>query len=257
MPIDLTETPLSEPLGGDPATRLAALRSSLAALQLRQTAHRRRLLLIVEGWEATGKRALMRQVLASLDPCSTEVHCSGVAPIRRDRQHWLAEYWGRLPSAGHSTIFYRSWYRRLVEERVQRAMADDPFSRGCDEVNEFEAQQRDHDTLIVKFFLHCSSDMQRRRTADRSADAWERFMVEEGEERREERIPAWNRLFAETDTRWAPWTLIDAEDVLSGQVRALEHLVAKLDAALPAEPPEQSALPHEATIVDFASHLAR
>ena len=256
MPIDLTETPASEPLGGDPATRLAALRSSLAALQLRQTAHRRRLLLIVEGWEATGKRALMRQVLASLDPCSTEVHCSGVAPIRRDRQHWLAEYWGRLPSAGHSTIFYRSWYRRLVEERVQRAMADDPFSRGCDEVNEFEAQQGDHDTMVIKFFFDVPREVQAERLAERAADPWKRLLTQHdaphARERRDDYRATWNNIFAQTDTRWAPWSLIDGSEKQGARIAALRTIADRLEKALPSEPPREAA-----TIVDFPSKAQR
>ena len=243
MAIDLTQSPVRESVAGEPNARLAELRASLSGLQLRQTAYGQRLILIVEGWEATGKRALMRQVLASLDPCSTMTVCSDVQPIRRNSQHWLAEYWGRLPTAGASTIFYRSWYRRLVEERLRRDMSDLHWSRACDEINEFEAQQRDHDTILVKLFLHCSQERQAERTRERLADVWQRHLVDEPHADRTDRAEAWNALFAETDTRWAPWTMINAENLAAGQIAAMEHLVETLDRALPSEPVRPAAEP--------------
>ncbi|WP_343347112.1 hypothetical protein WJT74_03955 [Sphingomicrobium sp. XHP0239] len=256
MAIDLTQVPERESLAGDPNARLAELRVSLAELQLRQTAHRQRLILIVEGWEATGKRALLRQILASLDPCSSAVHCSDVAPIMRPSRHWLADYWERLPEAGASAIFYRSWYRRLVEDRVRRDMKASEFSRACDEINEFEAQQRDHDTTIIKFFFHCSEERQVERTVQRLADPWQRHMVDEPETERGERAEAWNALFAETDTRWAPWTLVNAECEATGQTAAMQHLVATLDKALPADPVGIDGK-QVGEIVDFPSGLVR
>ena len=250
--IDLTQEPGRGTFQGDMAARLAELRASLSHLHLRQIAHGKRLIVIVEGWEATGKRALLRQMLASFDPCSTRTYCSDVRPITRSRRHWLAEYWSELPAAGHNSLFYRSWYRRLVDERIERAMSEKHWSRGCDEINEFEAQQNDHDTMIVKLFLHCSAEMQARRVRERRADPWQRVLLDEPDVERTDHVDAWNAVFAETDTRWAPWTLIDAENSAAGMVAAMDHLVKTLDETLPNEAPRDEE-GEGAEIVDLVS----
>ncbi|WP_265563052.1 polyphosphate kinase 2 family protein [Sphingomicrobium arenosum] len=246
---------MNEGLAGE---SLEDLRARLKGLQLRQLVHRQRLILLVEGWEASGKRSFLRQVMGGLDPCAADCHCLEPQPIGSEDRHWLAKYWNGLPGAGQSSLFYRSWYRSLVDERVLRGMDDKHWSRGCDEINEFEAQQRDHDTTIVKLFFHCSASALDQRLAQRRADPWERQLIREAEElardRRDDYVAAWNVAFEETDMRWAPWRLVDAEDVGRGVHSALAHLVAELDRALPADPP---ATEGEHEVIDFPGKALR
>ena len=259
MPIDLTriEPGAAEDVGASDA--LANLRARLSRLQLRQLAHRKRTILLVEGWEATGKRSFLRQVLASLDPCSVNSVCLEPTPIGTEDRHWLAKYWGALPGAGHSALFFRSWYRALVDERVHRQMSDKNWSRGCDEINEFEAQQRDHGTAIVKFFFHCSAEQASRRLDQRLGDPWERQLVHDVEEgvlkKRDAYLDVWNAAFRETDTRWAPWQLIDAENVEKGVVSAIQALVDTLEKLLPSELPATA--PGEHAVIDFPGKALR
>src|SRR5205807_2792891 len=77
--------------------------------------------------------------------------------------HWLARFWRQLPSAGNTTIFFRSWYRRVLEDRVLGRTAEESVPRVFDEINEFEAQQRDYGTLLVKLYFDVSADVQERR----------------------------------------------------------------------------------------------
>nr|WP_279614769.1 polyphosphate kinase [Sphingomicrobium astaxanthinifaciens] len=258
VPIELTEGRPGA-VRDEAAASLAELCARLMPLQLRLLAHRQRLILLVEGWEASGKRGFLRQVLGNLDPCSTHLICLAPTPIGSEDRHWLAKYWNALPGAGHASLFYRSWYRALVDERVLRAMNDDKWNRGGDEINEFEAQQRDHDTIIVKLFFHCSAATLERRMASRLADPWERQLTHEGEQetrdRRDDYVAAWNAAFADTDTRWAPWKLVDAEEP-EGAIRAgVAHLVAVLDKALPDTVPGERAAHNE--VIDFPGKALR
>ena len=108
---------------------LAQLRERLAGLQLPQIGFRRRAIIIFEGLDGSGKKHALKQLAAAFDPCHYAVHS-----VERERReaadgHWLARFWRALPAAGHSSIFYRSWYRRALDERVLLARAMPAFEQ--------------------------------------------------------------------------------------------------------------------------------
>lgn len=241
MPIDLTVAPRVRPVA-NADEQLLDLRARLSQLQLQMQVHDHRLVVVVEGWQASGKRAFLQQVLGALDPCRVEIVCT--APHQDDigRRHFLADFWAKLPNGGHSSLFYRSWYRSLLTQKVDGDIDANDFARHCDEINEFEAQQRDHSTVMVKYFFHLSVEEQDRRFAERSRDPWQRLAMRgrrpDWKARRERLIAAWQDIFDQSDTRWAPWTLIDAEAGEAGCLAAMEHLVTTLEKALPSGLPE-------------------
>ena len=217
---------------------LAVLRERLAELQLPQVACRRRAIIIFEGLEGSGKKYALKQLAAAFDPCRYTVHS-----VERERReaadgHWLARFWRALPAAGHSSIFYRSWYRRLLDERVLGRVDAAMAARAFDEVNEFEAQQRDYGTLLVKLYFTVSHQVQDQRLHLRAANRWasalgERDAVRAGD-------PAFAAAFAElkvhTDTRWSPWRMIDGDNEQAAAVAALSAIADAWDEAMPAEP---------------------
>jgi polyphosphate kinase 2 (PPK2 family) len=239
--IDLTQFEQGDPFTGDYHASLTALQSRLAQSQMAQIVHRKRALIIFEGWCCSGKRAALKRLVAAWDPCHLSTRCVAGAEGRDDDRHWLAPFWSALPPAGDTTIFYRSWYRRLIEERAEGRSDTKRWSRACDEINEFESQQRDHGTLIVKLFFHVSADQQQLRMRERLADPWRRHLIgEEGVPTRDERdrtTAALHEMFAQTDTRWAPWRVIDANDKRSARIAALTVLADAFAKAIPAEPP--------------------
>ena len=119
MPIDLTKFEQGAPFEGDGDAVLAALQGRLAHLQTAQIVHRKRAIILFEGWIGSGKKSALRRLVGAWDPSHVRVRSVGGADEADDDRHWLAPFWSRLPAAGDTTIFYRSWYRRIVEERVR------------------------------------------------------------------------------------------------------------------------------------------
>jgi len=242
VPIDLTNFERGVPFKGDVAGALAALQHRLARAQLSQIVHQRRVIIVIEGSEGGGKREFVKLLGAALDP--THYAVTTVSPDRRRARdgHWLARFWARLPEAGHTAIFYHSWYRRVLEDKLLGLVTDKEWKRAFDEINEFESQQRDYGTLIVKLFFHITDETQGRRIADRESDEWQRHLVGAEEFRAPSARSAYRaalmQMLAQTDTRWAPWSMIDANDSNAAQVAALGAIAESLEKSLPQSPPE-------------------
>lgn len=218
---------------------IQALRERLAGLQLAQLVHRRRAIILIEGLSGSAKKTALRQIGASLDPCHFAVHASAFDRRESADGHWLARYWRALPAAGDTAIFFRGWYRRVLDDRVTGRVDEAAVARAFDEINEFEAQQRDAGTLIVKLFFTVDPAVQRARLAERAACRWRRDLrtgpVVEADS------PAFRRAFddmvAHSDTRWSPWAMIDGSSEEDASVATLRALVDAWDEAMPAEPP--------------------
>lgn len=242
MPIELTNAGPGAPFSGNYQAELLALQERLARLQCIQLVYRRRAIVIFEGWEGAGLRATLKRLVSSFDPCHVSTHCTGSEEEFDRERHWLAPYWERLPSGGGTSLFLRSWYRKLADNRLTGNVDDDRLARYCDEINEFEAQQGDHDTIVVKLFFDVSSEVQSERLAERRADPWKKLLMDQDQEsmqseHRDEARDHWNAIFAQTDTRWAPWKLVDGNDKRSARIAALGSVADVLEKALPSEPP--------------------
>lgn len=240
--IKLADFERGAPFSGDFAAALKALQDRLAVVQLAQVVHQRRVVIVIEGAECTGKNDLIKCLATGLDPCHFSVHCISPDRRRSSEGHWLARYWNKLPGVGCSSIFYHSWYRRVLEDQLMHLVTDKEHKRAYDEINEFEAQQRDYDTLLIKLFLHASDDVLDRRFADRSADRWRRHLTGPEELRtpagRRSYRQAVERMFELTDTRWAPWTVIDANDHRATLVAGLTAVSEAMEKVIPLQPPE-------------------
>ena len=244
VPINLADIERGAPFTGDYPSALAALQERLARLQMAQIVHRRRVVLVLEGPEGAGKKGVLKRLGAGLDPCYFDVHC--VSPDRRQSSegHWLARFWNRLPATGCTTIFFHSWYRRVLEDHVMGLVSDKEWKRGFDEINEFEAQQRDYGTLLIKLYFHATDKVLDERIGARAADAWQHHMLGPVELRtadgRESYRKSLAQMFKLTDTRWAPWMGIDANDEQAAHVAALTVIADTLEKAIPLDAPERS-----------------
>jgi polyphosphate kinase 2 (PPK2 family) len=229
------------------SSALAAIRNHLGKLQLAQIADGRRAIILFEGPHGAGKKAALRHLATALDPCHFAVHSTEYDRREASEGHWLARFWRQLPAAGQTVIFFRSWYRRVLDDRVLGRTAEESIPRVFDEINEFEAQQRDYGTLLVKLYFDVSADVQERRLAERRLGPWIG--------RREDDIiradePSYQKALEElrdnTDTRWSPWRTIDADDEEQGALSASEAVGETWTRALPAEPPKLVGAPRVA-----------
>ena len=224
----------------DLRSTLAALRDHLGDLQLPQIAYGRRAIILFEGLEGSAKKSVLKQLAAAFDPCHFVVHSTSYDRREANEGHWLARFWRQLPPAGHTSIFFRSWYRRVLDDRVRGRTPEESVPRVFDEINEFEAQQRDYGTLLVKLYFDVSADVQEQRLAARRVSAWRR--QGEGNEFIRADDPAFLRaldeLRANTDTRWSPWRAIDGDDEQQAALAALETIAEAWSRAMPAEPPQ-------------------
>ena len=242
--IDLTKFERGLPFSGDFPASVGALQARLAELQLALVVHRKRAIVLFEGWEGAGKRRALKALSSALDPCHVATHCTLADDEAGSARHWLAPFWSTLPEAGSISMHYRSWYRRAVDDKALGRSKPKEWLRACDAINEFENQQTEHGTTIVKLFFHVDAVTQIARLHAQGEDPWARHLIGPTDRRsleaRASYMAAWTDCFAQTDTRWAPWTIIDAGDVQAGVIASLEAIAAALAKAVPGEPPTGS-----------------
>lgn len=242
------EATFAGPRGADLGSALAALRDHLAELQLPQIAHGRRAIILMEGPQGSGKKFALKQLAAAFDPCHFVVHSTGYDRRDASEGHWLARFWRQLPSAGNTAIFYHSWYRRALDDRVLGRTPEESIARVFDEINEFEAQQRDYGTLLVKLFFDVSADVQDHRLAQRRRSPWRPRQLDSDFIRADDAgyQHALEELRANTDTRWSPWRTIDGDDEQQAALAALEAIAEAWSKAMPSEPPQLLTTPRVA-----------
>jgi polyphosphate kinase 2 (PPK2 family) len=234
--------------GGSGDETLAALRDHVGELQLPQIAHGRRAIILFEGLQGSAKKFALKQLISAFDPCHCVVHPTAFDRREASEGHWLARFWRQLPSAGNTAIFFRSWYRRVLDDRVLGRTREETVPRVFDEINEFEAQQRDYGTLLVKLYFDVSADVQERRLERQRQSPWRVRSADEDFIRADE--PAYQsaleQLRANTDTRWSPWRTIDADDEQQAALAALEAIADAWSKAMPSGPPQLVSSPRVA-----------
>jgi polyphosphate kinase 2 (PPK2 family) len=241
-------THIHELTAGELDAELAALREHLADLQLPQIAHGRRAIILFEGAQGAGKKHALRQLAAAFDPCHFAVHPTVYDRREAAEGHWLARFWRQLPGAGDTAIFCRSWYRRVLDDRILGRTDEASVARAFDEINEFEAQQRDYGTLILKLYFDVSADVQERRLKERAANPWVRATPREEpvSVRDGKYVRALHDLRTHSDMRWSPWKMIDGDDERHAAMIALTAIADAWAAAMPMELPRPVGKPTQA-----------
>ena len=226
---------------GDYADALAKLQKRLAQVQVAHIVHKRRAVIAFEGWDAGGKGGTIQRLTAGWDPRHFEVWPIAAPTEEELRHHFLWRFWSKLPGSGEINVFDRTWYGRVLVERVEGFASEKEWRRAYDEINEFEAQQKDSGTTIVKIFLHVTQEEQDERLKARLAHPWKRWKLSPDDfrnrARRDDYIVAMEEMFEKTDTRWAPWKVIDGTHKKYARLAALTHIADVLEKAVPMKPP--------------------
>ncbi len=213
-------------------TRLLALQHQLELIQAAYINQGRKAVIAIEGWDAAGKGGLITRLIGSLDHRYTKVWSIG-APTREEAgHHYLWRFWQRLPGARELAVFDRTWYGRVLVERVDKLASKADWQRAYAEINAFEALHIADGTCFVKLFLHITQDEQDKRLKERIETPWKRWKTGPDDyhnrSMRAEYLKAYADMFAETSTPDAPWTVIAANDKKSARINAMQAVVTAL-----------------------------
>ena len=229
---------------GDYEADLAALQERLAQLLVAHIVHQRRAVIVCEGWDAAGKGGAIQRLTAGWDPRAFRVWPIAAPSAEEKARHFLWRFWKRLPAAGQIALFDRSWYGRVLVERVEGYAAKAEWRRGFDEIKAFEAQQAEDGSSIVKLFFHVTQEVQDERLRARLDHPWKRWKVNaedfRNRARRADYLEAIEDMLDRTDTAQAPWRVIDGNNKKAARIAALSIVADTLDRAVPSDPPPAS-----------------
>jgi len=192
--------------------------------------------LVFEGMDAAGKGGGIRRITEALDARMYHIH-PVAAPTEEERaQPYLWRFWRNLPRRGRVAIFDRSWYGRVLVERVEGFCSEADWQRAYSEINDFEDQIVRNRSILVKFWLSISQEEQLRRFEERQATPFKRFKITDEDWRNREKWPAYEAAVCDmldrTSTEIAPWTLIESEDKYYGRIKIMRTLVQRLEEEL-------------------------
>ena len=216
--------------------RLPKLQLKIANLTLRKRFRARSLILAFEGVDAAGKEGAIRRVTQALDARQYAI-VPIAAPNEEERLHpYLWRFWRHVPAHGGITIFDRTWYGRVLVERVEKLANEQDWNRAYGEINQFEEDLIDGGAVIVKFWLQISKAEQYRRFKAREKTSFKRFKITPDDWRNRKQWDAYEHAVADmverTSTEIAPWTLVEAEDKRYARIKILRTICDRLEEAL-------------------------
>jgi polyphosphate kinase 2 (PPK2 family) len=214
--------------------RLAALRLALGG---KLPGYRGKLgpalAVVFEGWDASGKGGALKRLLEPLDPRHVRVAQYGAPTEREERHHFLWRFWPAMPGLGGMAIFDRSWYGRMLVERVDELATREEWERACPTIVDFERSFCEEGGVLVKLWMHISDEEQLRRFQERHDDPIKRWKLTEDDwenrAKRPQYLEAVEDMLEHTDHPAAPWHLIEAEQKRYARVKVIETVSAEIE----------------------------
>lgn len=189
-----------------------------------------------EGWDAAGKGGNIKRVAAALDPRGYEAIPIAAPTPEELAHHYLWRFWSRLPKTGHIAIFDRTWYGRVMVERLEGFCSEDDWHRAYTEINEFEQELAAWGAVLVKFWIHIDKDEQLRRFTDRQNTPSKQWKITDEDWRNREKWDLYEEAVDDmlrlTSTDFAPWTIIESNDKKFARIKALTVLIDAIENAL-------------------------
>ena len=212
--------------------QLKKLQNRLLDLQVHHLRTGGRVVIGIDGWDAAGKGGLIERTVAGLEPKSVHVWRISAPTPEEQGRHYLWRFWNRLPAPGNWGIFDRTWYGRVLVERIEGFCSKDAWKRAYREINEFERQLTDDGVRVVKLLVHVSEEEQKRRMIGRLTRPYKRHKVGLEDFRnmakRKEYIEAYDEMLEKTDTKNAPWHVIASDDKKYARLTGLGIIVDAL-----------------------------
>jgi AMP-polyphosphate phosphotransferase len=194
------------------------------------------LCVVFEGWDASGKGGAIKRLLAKLDPRHVRVKQYAAPTPDEKRHHWLWRFWPALPGWGGMAVLDRSWYGRVLVERVEGFAAEDQWRRAYEEIRDFEHMLVAEGMVLVKLFLHISAEEQLERFEARRGDPLKAWKLTDEDWRNREKRPQYaaaiEDMLEETSSDLAPWHLIEADSKRYARVKVIETVIAAVEDAM-------------------------
>jgi polyphosphate:AMP phosphotransferase len=233
----LRDLDLSKALDRDEYEQLLVKRQKKAR-DLEHEIYRRRIpvVIVYEGWDAAGKGGNIRRLTQNLDPRGYEVIPISAPNDVEKEQHYLWRFWMEFPKAGHITIFDRSWYGRVMVERVEGFCSEVDWKRAYREINEMEENFHHFGAIVIKFWLQIDANEQLSRFRARENNPLKSWKLNDEDWRNREKWPQYEEAVEEmvrrTHTTWAPWTLVESNCKRHARIKALDTVIAAIEERL-------------------------
>ena len=215
---------------------LKKLQSKLSELHNRLYRKRIPVIITYEGWDAAGKGGNIKRITGALDPRGYEVHPIASPEPHEKARHYLWRFWTRLPKDGHIAIFDRTWYGRVMVERLEGFCSENDWKRAYNEMNEFEKELSDWGAVIIKFWVQIDKDTQLARFNDRQNNPEKQWKITDEDWRNREKWDQYeeavNEMLKKTSTAYAPWHILESVDKKYARIKALKIVIKELEKAL-------------------------
>ena len=212
--------------------KLAALQGEMLNAQKFLLKEKIGLILVFEGMDAAGKGGAIKRLTEHIDPRGYIVHPISAPQPHELRYNYMHRFWRKLPQHGQIAIFDRSWYGRVLVERIEGFAKDDEWKRAYDEINNFEKLLTDEDYIIIKFWIHVDKDEQLRRFKERAANPYKAWKLTEEDWRNREKFDLYeeaaNDMFEKTDRINTPWILVAGNDKHFARICVLEETITHI-----------------------------
>ena len=212
--------------------RLSVLQKELTRLQNEMYLKRIPVVVALEGWDAAGKGGAIKRLTEPLDPRGYEVVPTAAPNDIEKAHHYLWRFWRAMPKDGHMTIFDRTWYGRVMVERIEGFCSQAEWHRAYREINQMEQNLTDHGVIVLKFWLQIDKDEQERRFNERMEDPEKQWKITDEDWRNREKwdayVKAVDEMILRTSTTYAPWTIVEADSKYYARIKILETVVRAL-----------------------------
>lgn len=216
--------------------KLKVLQSRLGELHNRLYRKRVPVIITYEGWDAAGKGGNIKRVTGALDPRGYEVHPIASPEPHEKARHYLWRFWTRLPKDGHIAVFDRTWYGRVMVERLEGFCSENDWKRAYNEMNEFEKELHDWGAVIIKFWVQIDKDTQLERFTERQNNPEKQWKITDEDWRNREKWDQYemavDEMLKKTSTTYAPWHILESVDKKYARIKALKIIIKELEKVL-------------------------
>ena len=216
--------------------KLKYYQNKMQTLGFKLYTKRRPVVIVYEGWDAAGKGGNIKRLTQELDPRGYDVNPVAAPSAEELAHHYLWRFWNKMPKGGHIGIFDRSWYGRVMVERIEGFCTPEEWQRAFQEINDMERHMANHGTILFKFWLHIDQEEQLTRFTDRQNNPAKQYKITDEDWRNREKWDAYERAVDEmlfrTNTAYAPWTVVESNDKRYARIKALELVTSELEKKL-------------------------